>query len=105
MDDSRSAVGKAATMRDWPETHQITVFLGAISLGIVVGTMAPNVVEPFEYAVTPVLAALIYTTFLQVPLADLRGRDAQPALSRRASGSQFHRRAPAGMATVPIVND
>lgn len=27
----------------------------------------------FEGAITPVLAALIYTTFLQVPLADLRG--------------------------------
>lgn len=60
-------------MRDWLETHQISVYLGAIGLGIVVGAMAPNVAEPFEYAVTPVLAALIYTTFLQVPLADLKG--------------------------------
>lgn len=60
-------------MRDWLETHQIAVYLGAIGLGIVVGAMAPNVAEPFEYAVTPVLAALIYTTFLQVPLADLKG--------------------------------
>lgn len=60
-------------MRDWLERRQITVYLGAIGLGIAAGSIAPDAAGPLEFAVTPVLAALIYTTFLQVPLADLRG--------------------------------
>ncbi|WP_291732869.1 arsenic resistance protein [Leisingera sp. F5] len=60
-------------MRDRLERRQITVYLGAIGLGIAVGSTAPDAAGPLEFAVTPVLAALIYTTFLQVPLADLRG--------------------------------
>lgn len=62
-----------AAIRGWLETRQIAVYLVAIGLGIAVGTMAPATGTPFETAITPVLAALIYTTFLQVPLADLRG--------------------------------
>lgn len=63
----------AAAIRGWLETRQIAVYLVAIGLGIAVGTMVPDAAEPLERAITPVLAALLYTTFLQVPLADLRG--------------------------------
>ena len=63
----------AAAIRGWLETSQIAVYLVAMGLGIAVGTMAPATGAPLERAITPVLAALIYTTFLQVPLADLRG--------------------------------
>ncbi len=59
--------------RGWLETHQIAIYLVATCLGIAAGTLAPMVGVPLEHAITPVLAALIYTTFLQVPLADFRG--------------------------------
>ena len=64
---------KATAMRDWLESRQIIVYFVAIGLGGVIGITAPQMSVAFEGAITPVLAALIYTTFLQVPLADLRG--------------------------------
>ena len=63
----------AAAIRGWLETRQIAVYLVVIGLGIAIGSIVPEAAEPFERAITPVLAALIYTTFLQVPLSDLRG--------------------------------
>ena len=64
---------KATAMRDWLESRQIIVYFVAIGLGVVIGITAPQMSVAFEGVITPVLATLIYTTFLQVPLADLRG--------------------------------
>lgn len=63
----------AAAVRARLEIHQIALYLVAISLGVAIGIVAPKPAASLELALTPVLAALVYTTFLQVPLADLRG--------------------------------
>lgn len=63
----------ADAIRGQLERDQIAIYLVAIGLGIATGLLAPSAGARLEHAITPILAALIYTTFLQIPLADLRG--------------------------------
>lgn len=53
------------------ERHQVAVYTSAVAAGVLCGTAAPRLGTALEYAVTPVLGALLYVTFLQVPAADL----------------------------------
>ncbi|MFJ9126651.1 arsenic resistance protein [Streptomyces sp. NPDC102340] len=54
------------------ERRQVAVYLGALAVGAVVGLVAPSGIGAgLERAITPVLAALLYVTFLQVPAAEL----------------------------------
>lgn len=53
------------------ERHQVTVYVGAMAAGAVAGWAAPAAGPGLEHAINPVLAALLYVTFLQVPAAEL----------------------------------
>ncbi|MER8003076.1 bile acid:sodium symporter [Streptomyces sp. NPDC095613] len=53
------------------ERHQVAVYVGALAAGGLVGWAAPAVGAGLERAINPVLAALLYVTFLQVPAAEL----------------------------------
>ncbi|GAA4902885.1 arsenic resistance protein [Streptomonospora salina] len=53
------------------ERHQVAVYVGALAAGAVIGRAAPAAGTGAEHAITPVLAVLLYVTFLQVPAADL----------------------------------
>ncbi|NLU70218.1 bile acid:sodium symporter [Streptomyces sp. HNM0574] len=53
------------------ERHQVGVYVGALAVGAVVGWGAPGVGPGLEGAINPVLGALLYVTFLQVPAAEL----------------------------------
>ncbi|WP_405675307.1 bile acid:sodium symporter [Streptomyces sp. NBC_01511] len=53
------------------ERHQVAVYVGAMAAGALVGWIAPQAGPGLERAINPVLAALLYVTFLQVPAADL----------------------------------
>ncbi|MEV0088593.1 bile acid:sodium symporter [Saccharopolyspora sp. NPDC050642] len=53
------------------ERHQVAVYVGALAAGAVVGWAAPDAGPGLEQAINPVLAALLYVTFLQVPAAEL----------------------------------
>jgi ACR3 family arsenite efflux pump ArsB len=53
------------------ERHQVAVYLGALAAGGLVGRVAPGAGPGLEHAINPVLAALLYVTFLQVPAARL----------------------------------
>ncbi|OII61441.1 arsenic resistance protein [Streptomyces sp. CC53] len=53
------------------ERHQVAVYVGAMAAGAVVGWVAPAAGPGLEHAINPVLAALLYVTFLQVPAAEL----------------------------------
>nr|WP_228047617.1 bile acid:sodium symporter [Saccharopolyspora sp. HNM0983] len=53
------------------EHHQVTAYLAAIAAGAVLGLAAPAAGAALEPTINPVLAALLYTTFLQVPAAQL----------------------------------
>ncbi|OHV31430.1 arsenic resistance protein [Parafrankia colletiae] len=53
------------------ERHQIAIYLAAIAAGGLLGWAAPGASPGFEHAINPVLAALLFVTFLQVPAAEL----------------------------------
>src|ERR1700754_1860214 len=53
------------------ERHQVAVYLGAIAAGGVAGWVSPGAGPGFEHLINPVLGALLYVTFLQVPAAEL----------------------------------
>lgn len=53
------------------DTHQVTVYLLGLALGVVVGLTAAGAAPSLEHAIEPVLAALLYATFLQVPFTAL----------------------------------
>ncbi|GAA4869836.1 arsenic resistance protein [Saccharopolyspora cebuensis] len=53
------------------ERHQVAVYLAALVAGALLGWIAPGAGPGLEHAINPVLAALLYVTFLQVPAAEL----------------------------------
>ncbi|MFJ4774182.1 arsenic resistance protein [Streptomyces uncialis] len=53
------------------ERHQIAVYLGAMAAGALTGWAAPAAGPGLEHAINPVLGALLFVTFLQVPAAEL----------------------------------
>ncbi|MFV2195449.1 arsenic resistance protein [Nocardiopsis sp. LOL_012] len=55
----------------WLERHQVAVYAGAMATGAVAGLSLPNTAPVLGRAVNPLLAALLYVTFLQVPAAEL----------------------------------
>ena len=60
-----------ARLVSWWDTHQVSLYLGAIALGAVIGLLAPAVAPGLELAIAPVLALLLFATFLAVPLAQV----------------------------------
>ncbi len=54
------------------EQHQVLIYLVAISAGLLVGFMSPEVGAALEVALWYVLGVLIYATMTQIPLTHLR---------------------------------
>lgn len=54
---------------EWMERHQIPLYLLGLGLGALVGLLAPAVARPAEAAILPVLALLLYVTFIGIPFA------------------------------------
>ncbi|WP_197030700.1 arsenic resistance protein [Halomonas sp. BC04] len=55
------------------ETYQVLVYLAAITMGLILGTILPGKVGMLEALLWPLLGVLLYATFTQVPLTKLRG--------------------------------
>ncbi|WP_158852086.1 arsenic resistance protein [Saccharothrix deserti] len=53
------------------ERYQVPVFVGALAAGLLVGWAVPGATPVLEHAINPVLGALLYVTFLQVPVIGL----------------------------------
>ncbi|MGM0702365.1 MAG: arsenic resistance protein [Pseudomonadota bacterium] len=64
-------------MRERLERYQVFVYLAAIAAGLTVGTRSPALTERLAVVIWPLLAALLYATFTQVPLTRLRAGLAQ----------------------------
>lgn len=58
------------------ENRQIIIYLGAVAGATLIALLVPGTTA-LEIAVTPTLALMLFVTFLQVPLADLRRAFAQ----------------------------
>ena len=54
------------------ERRQVWIYLAAIVGGLITGSLRPDAGALFEALLWPVLAALLYTTFVQVPLLHVR---------------------------------
>ncbi|BET81516.1 Arsenical-resistance protein ACR3 [Edwardsiella anguillarum] len=59
-------------MRDWLEQRQITLYFSVILLAALLAYSVPAAGERLSAAMTPALALMLYATFLQMPLAELR---------------------------------
>ncbi|MDT9687420.1 bile acid:sodium symporter [Streptomyces sp. P9(2023)] len=53
------------------EDHQVAIYLAAMAFGGLLGWAAAGAGPALEHAINPVLGALLFVTFLQVPAADL----------------------------------
>ncbi len=53
------------------EHHQVAIYLAAMAAGALLGWAAPGLGPGLEHAINPVLGALLFVTFLQVPAAEL----------------------------------
>ncbi|MGW6605781.1 arsenic resistance protein [Streptomyces sp. NPDC055036] len=53
------------------EQHQVAIYLAAMAVGGLLGWLAPDAGPGLEHAINPVLGALLFVTFLQVPAAEL----------------------------------
>jgi arsenite transporter len=53
------------------EHHQIAIYLAAMAVGGALGSTWPEGGPRLEHAIYPVLGALLFVTFLQVPVAEL----------------------------------
>lgn len=51
----------------WMERHQVALYVAGLALGALVGLTFTQVAHPAELAIHPVLALLIYATFLGIP--------------------------------------
>ena len=65
----RRANRLVACNQDRDEKHQAWIHLPIILLGLGAGTAAPGVAPLLETLLWPALAALLYVTFMQIPLA------------------------------------
>jgi ACR3 family arsenite efflux pump ArsB len=54
------------------ERHQIPIYFAAVLLGALAGWLRPDEASALEALIWPVVAALLYFTFLQVPLLHFR---------------------------------
>ncbi|TWS21618.1 arsenic resistance protein [Tsukamurella asaccharolytica] len=54
---------------DWAEARQVPLYLAGLGLGAVLGLGVPTVAGPAEAVINPVLALLLYATFLGIPFA------------------------------------
>ena len=49
------------------ERHQVALYLSAIAVGVLIGLGLPSLGPTLAHGINPLLAALLYVTFLQVP--------------------------------------
>lgn len=57
---------------NWLQRHQVAVYAVAVLLAVVVGVSRPDAAPFFGGLITPVLAVLLYATFLEVPFVRFR---------------------------------
>ena len=57
---------------EWIQRHQVALYIAGLALGAVVGLALPSLASPAELAIRPVLALLLFATFLSIPFGRIR---------------------------------
>ena len=60
------------TLHEALERHQVPIYVSGLLAGVLIGLTVPDAESFFEPLIYPVLGALLYVTFLQVPFVELR---------------------------------
>lgn len=58
-------------MIEWFERHQVVLYVASIGAAVIMGLTLPGIAAPAETLINPVLALLLYATFLSIPFAQL----------------------------------
>lgn len=75
--------------RDWLQRRQVVVYAGAVVFAIGVGSSRPGSAAFFERLIDPVLAVLLYVTFLEIPFVRLRRAFTNGRFMAAALGMNF----------------
>lgn len=68
---STTAQSRTQVLVSWWDEHQVLLYLVAIGAGAALGLSAPGTAPTMEHAINPVLALLLFATFLSVPLIEV----------------------------------
>ncbi len=58
--------------KEWLQRHQVLVYAVAVALAVAAGAGRPTWAASIEWLINPVLAVLLYVTFLEIPFVRLR---------------------------------
>jgi ACR3 family arsenite efflux pump ArsB len=64
-------MSRVRTIVGWWDRHQVPLYVAAIVLGGLIGSLAPAIAPALTVAINPVLALLLFATFLGVPLIEV----------------------------------
>jgi ACR3 family arsenite transporter len=79
----------AVVLKDWFQRHQVGVYAVAVVLAIGFGEGRPDLAPFFEQFINPVLAVLLYVTFLEIPFIRLRRAFTNARFMAAALGVNF----------------
>lgn len=74
---------------DWLQRHQVALYAGSVLLAVGVGVGRPAAAPLFESTITPVLAVLLYVTFLEIPFTRFRAAFTNTRFVAAALGVNF----------------
>ncbi|WP_245155144.1 bile acid:sodium symporter [Nocardioides sp. 1609] len=66
-----AAAARGARVVAWWDRHQVPLFVAAIGAGVLAGLLAPAAAPTLERSINPVLALLLFATFLAVPMTEV----------------------------------
>lgn len=76
-------------MRDWLQRHQVAVYAVAVLLAVGTGVSRPSSSTFIEQLIDPILAILLYVTFLEIPFVRLRRAFTNGRFMAAALGMNF----------------
>jgi ACR3 family arsenite efflux pump ArsB len=75
--------------RDWLQRHQVVIYAASVALAVGFGVGLPSAAPLFEQVITPVLAVLLYVTFLEIPFTRFRRAFTNTRFMAAALGMNF----------------
>ncbi|QLG61881.1 arsenic resistance protein [Halorarum salinum] len=77
------------SMREWLQRRQIAIYAASVALAVGFGVGLPSAAPLFERVITPVLAVLLYVTFLEIPFTKFRRAFTNARFMAAALGMNF----------------